>query len=79
MKQRHHECDTVVLCGFDIGECKNDFVNKYSNIITNNITCHDLNDGHLFSTKKVSKAQENFFFAFIYSLGPNQHIYAKKI
>ena len=27
----------------------------------------------------VSKAQENFFFAFIYSLGPNQHIYAKKV
>ena len=27
----------------------------------------------------VSKAQEIFFFSFIYSLGPNKHIYAKKI
>ena len=54
LQPRHYECDTVVLCGFDIGECKNDFVNKYSNIITNNITYHDLMDEHLFSTKKVS-------------------------
>ena len=54
LKSRHYECDTIVLCGFDLGECKKDFINKYSNIITNNITYHDETDECLLLTKQVS-------------------------
>ena len=54
LQQRHYECDTIVLCGFDLGDCKKDFINKYSNIITNNISYHDLTDEYLLLTKQVS-------------------------
>jgi hypothetical protein len=54
LQQRHYDCDTLVLCGFDIGEKKYDFINKYSNIITNNITYCDSEDEPLLLSKKVS-------------------------
>ena len=54
LQRRHYECDTVVLCGFDLGDCKKDFINKYLNIITNNISYHDITDEHFLLTKQVS-------------------------
>lgn len=54
LKQQHYDCDTLVLCGFSMDDKPLGFINKYSHIITNNITCHDLEDEELLLSKKVS-------------------------
>lgn len=52
IKERHYECETLVLCGFDYQQ--HNFINSYSNIITNNITYHDLLDEKILLSKNVS-------------------------
>ena len=42
LQQHHYQTDTLVLCGFDLGDQTINFINKYSNIITDNITHHEL-------------------------------------
>ena len=52
LKEKHYNCDALVLCGFDYE--RHEIVNKYSNIITNNITCHDqISDENILLSKNV--------------------------
>ena len=54
LQQRHYDCDILVLCGFYISNEETDFINKYSNIITNNITYHNLEKEQIILSKQVS-------------------------
>jgi len=54
LQQRHYDCNTLILCGFDTAEQTIDLINRFDNIITNNITCHELDDEPLFLSKNVS-------------------------
>jgi hypothetical protein len=54
LEQRHYDCDYAVLCGFDMGDKTIDFINRFQNIITNNITCFELNEKQLLLSKNVS-------------------------
>ena len=53
LQQHHYQFDTLVLCGFDLGDQTINFINKYSNIITNNITHHELEEEKLLLSKQV--------------------------
>jgi len=54
LQQRHYDCDTLILCGFDTEPYTIDIINKFSNIITNNITYRSLEEEQLLLKKSVS-------------------------
>ena len=55
VQQRHYDCDSFVMCGFDMEDHTIDFINRFKHIITNNRTCFELDAEQLLSSKKVSK------------------------
>jgi hypothetical protein len=54
VQQRHYDCETIVLCGFDLEEQTINFINKFSHIIVNNISYHSLEEEQLLLTKQVT-------------------------
>jgi len=54
IQQRHYACDYIVLCGFDMEDKTIEFINRFQQIITNNITSFELDAKQLLSSKNVS-------------------------
>jgi hypothetical protein len=54
VQQKHYDCDSIVMCGFDMENETTNFINKFQHIITNSITVFGLEAKQLLSCKNVS-------------------------
>ena len=54
VQQRHYDCDSIVLCGFDMEDDTINFINSFQHIITNNITIFESDTEQLLMSKDVS-------------------------
>jgi hypothetical protein len=54
LKRHHLECDTLVLCGYELTNPPRNFIDYYSHIITNSHTVIDETDEKILLSKDVS-------------------------
>lgn len=54
LQSRHYDCESIVMCGFDMEENTMDCINRFSHIITNNITAFEPHEKQRLLSKNVS-------------------------